>query len=58
MLKSLKHFVVNDGYSINIWNGHININNFSDIVILEDTRVVLLVSSIKIVIKGNNICIK
>lgn len=58
MLKSLKKFIRNDNYLISIWDNYIDINNFTDIVILEDNRIVLLIPNGKIIIKGNDISIK
>ncbi len=55
MLKSLNRYLKNDEFSMNIWDKYININNFADIIVLEDNKVVLTAVNKKLTIKGKNI---
>ena len=57
MLKSLKKYLNDNDYSINIWDSFIDINNFNEIIILEDNRVIVSISNKKITISGDNIVI-
>ena len=57
MFKGIVNYVKEDDFSIKIWNNKINIVNFKDIVILEDTKVVILSPDGKVVIRGNNLSI-
>lgn len=57
MLKSLRKYIKDNNYSINIWDNYININNFKEIVILESNKVVVNLSDKKITITGDNIII-
>lgn len=57
MLKSLNRFIKNDDYTINIWENNINIINFSEILILEENKVVLLIKNKKITVTGENLTI-
>lgn len=57
MLKSLNRYIKNDEFSINIWNNFINVNNFTDIVVLEENKVVITYYEKRIVIKGEKIII-
>lgn len=57
MLKSLNKYIKNNEFSINIWSNFININNFTDIIILEDNKVIVTILERKIIINGENICI-
>lgn len=58
MLKSLNRYVKNDEFSINIWDNFININNFTDVPILEENKVVVTYLDKRIIIKGEKIIIK
>lgn len=58
MLKSLNRYVKNDEFSINIWDNFININNFTDVPILEENKVVITYLEKRIIIKGDKIIIK
>ncbi len=58
MLKSLNRYVKNDEFSINIWDNFININNFTDVPILEENKVVVTYLDKRIIIKGDKIIIK
>ena len=57
MLKSLNRFIKNDDYTINIWENNINIINFTEILILEENKVVLLIKNKKITVTGENLTI-
>ena len=57
MLKSLNRFIKNNDYTINIWENNIDIINFSEILILEDKKVVLLINNKRITIIGENVTI-
>ncbi len=57
MLKSLNRFIKNDEYTINIWENNINIINFTEILILEENKVVLLIKNKKITVTGENLTI-
>ena len=57
MLKSINKYIKNNDFSINIWDKHIDINNFKEIVILEENKVVINTYNNRIIIKGNNITI-
>lgn len=57
MLKSLNRFIRNKDFYLNYWNNQININNFIEILVLEDDKVVLSIPSGKLVVRGSNIMI-
>ena len=57
MLKSINKYIKNNEFSINIWDKYIDINNFLEIIILEENKVVILIPNNKIIIKGKNITI-
>ncbi|MBR1385959.1 MAG: hypothetical protein IJ568_03920 [Bacilli bacterium] len=57
MLKSLNRFIKNNDYTINIWENNIDIINFSEILILEENKVVLLINNKRITIIGENLTI-
>ncbi len=57
MLRSINKYIKNNEFSINIWDKYIDINNFLEIIILEENKVVILIPNNKIIIKGKNITI-
>lgn len=57
MLKSLNRYIKNNEFSINIWNKHVAINNFIDILSLEEDCIIASFSSGLVKITGNNISI-
>ncbi len=58
MLKSINKFIINNEYSINIWKNYIEINNFTDLILLEDNEVIIEIDKKIIKIKGKEIYIK
>ncbi len=58
MLKSVYRYINNDIFSINIWKNYIEVNNFSNILLLEEDKVIIENKKQTIVIKGHNICIR
>lgn len=58
MLKSINKFIINNEYSINIWKNYIEINNFTDVILLEDNEVIIEIDKKIIKIKGKEIYIK
>ena len=58
MLKSINKFIINNEYSINIWKNYIEINNFTDLILLEDNEVIIEINKKIIKIKGKEIYIK
>jgi len=58
MLKSINKYIKNDEFSINILKDFIDINNFIDIIILENNKIVLEIPWGYLKIFGNNLSIK
>lgn len=57
MLSSINKIIRNDEFTINIWNKYVSINNFTAIITLESSNVILMNKDKRIVINGNNISI-
>ena len=58
MLKRIRNYIKNNDFSINVWPDSLYVNNFTDIISLEDKCVVLAYYKGKLIIKGDNITIK
>ncbi len=58
MLKSIYKFINNDDFSINIWNKCIEINNFSNIILLNNDKVIIENKNQIITIIGQNLSIR
>lgn len=57
MFSNIKDFVNDKKFSIHIFEDCININNYQDIITLEENRITVSSSSKMIVIKGNHLSI-
>ena len=58
MLKSINKYIKNDEFSINILKDFIDINNFIDIIVLENNKIVLEIPFGYLRIFGNSLSIK
>ena len=58
MLKSINKIIKNNEFSINIIDNNIDVNNFIDITILEQNKIVLEIPNGYLRIFGNNLTIK
>lgn len=57
MLKSVCNFIKNNDFSLNLFDKHIYINNFKDVLVLEPNKVVISYLYGKIIIKGNDLLV-
>ena len=58
MLKRIRNYIKNNDFSINIWSDSLYVNNFTDIISLENECVILSYYKGTLIIKGDNITIK
>ena len=58
MLKSINRFLNNDEFSLNIWNNNVCINNFIDIISLDDDSIIVSYLNGLIRIQGKDLLIK
>lgn len=58
MLKSINKYIKNNEFSINIIENDIDVNNFIDITILEQNKIVLQIPNGYLRIFGSNLTIK
>ncbi len=54
MYKSIKNFLFDQNYFINLWDNYLHIYQFIDIVTLNENLISLIMEKFKIEVKGHN----
>ncbi len=58
MLNKIKNYINDTNFKITIFNNYININNYEEIIVLEEECITIRLISKLVTIKGNNLFIK
>ena len=58
MLNKIKNYINDTNFKITIFDNYININNYEEIIVLEEECIIIRLISKLVTIKGNNLFIK